>query len=43
MNGLGTRLALCSLVFGLLDMNLTLPELTVFMKQESHGWSLLNS
>ena len=27
----------------LLDMNLTLPELTLFMKQESHGWSSLNS
>ena len=35
--------ALCLLVFGLLDMNPTLPELTLFMKQESHGWSLLNS
>ena len=31
------------IVFGLLDMNLTLPEPTLFMKQESHDWSLLNS
>ena len=35
--------ALCLLVFGLLNMNPTLPELTLFMKQESHGWSVLNS
>ena len=35
--------ALCLLVFGLLDMNLTLPDLTLSMKQESHGWCLLNS